>query len=97
MRSYQQVQDAAGQNEAKSQYELALMFELGLGVAQDLKQAFVWYEKSAQQDYPQAQYNLGVFYALGKGVDKDIQQAKHWIRTANENGYCGTGVFLKKA
>lgn len=93
MRGYDQVQNGACQNDAKSQYELALMFELGLGVAQDLSKAFVWYEKSAQQNYAKAQYNLGIFYALGKGVNKDIQQSKYWIRTAHKNGYSGSSIF----
>lgn len=93
MKNYQQIQDAANQNDAKSQYQLAMIFELGLGVEKDLSQAFVWYQKSAQQNYAKAQYNLGVFYALGKGVDKDIQQSKHWILSANKNGYSGSSIF----
>ncbi|SFV87594.1 hypothetical protein MNB_SUP05-SYMBIONT-5-871 [hydrothermal vent metagenome] len=93
MKSYQQVITMAKQSDKESQYELGLMYELGVGVEKDLKQAFDWYEKSANQEHAKAQYNLGIFLALGKGVEKDIRQSKHWIRRANENGYSGASIF----
>jgi len=91
--SHQEVVNLANQGNAKAQYELGLMHELGLGIEKNLNQAFVWYQKSADQNYAKAQYNLGIFYALAKSVDKDIEQSKHWIRKANENGYSGGSVF----
>ena len=89
----EKVISLANQGNAKFQYKLGLMHELGMGIEKDLGQAFVWYQKSADQDYAKAQYNLGIFYALAKGVNKDIEQSKHWIRKANENGYSGGSVF----
>jgi TPR repeat protein len=91
--SPQEVITLANQSNAQAQYELGLMYELGMGIDKDLNQAFVWYQKSANQEYAKAQYNLGIFYALAKGVNKDIEQSKHWIRKANENGYSGGSVF----
>ncbi|WP_428086945.1 tetratricopeptide repeat protein [Candidatus Thioglobus sp.] len=92
-KTYQQVKLMAEQGDAQSQYELALAYDLGLGVDKDLPTAFIWYLKSANQDYAKAQYNLGIFYALAKSVDKDIEQSKFWIRKANENGYSSTSIF----
>jgi len=89
----EEVISLANQGNAKAQYKLALMYELGMGIEKNLSQAFAWYQKSANQDYAKAQYNLGIFYALAKGVDKDIIQSKHWIRKANKNGYSGGSVF----
>ncbi len=89
----EEVISLASQGNAKSQYELGLMYELGMGIQKNLSQAFVWYQKSADQGYAKAQYNLGIFYALAKGVNKDIKQSKHWIRKANKNGYSGGSVF----
>jgi len=80
----EEVISLANQGNAKSQYKLGLMHELGMGIEKDLSQAFVWYQKSA---------DLGIFYALSKGVEKNIEQSKYWIRKANENGYSGGGVF----
>ncbi len=93
MQDYQQIIKAADQGDAQSQYQLGLMYELGIGTEKDLHQAFVWYQKSANQAHAKAQYNLGIFYALAKGVGKDIQQSKYWIRQANNNGYSGGSVF----
>ncbi len=92
-KTYQQVFELAEQGDAKSQYELALMYDLGLGIDKDLPLAFKWYQKSADQEYAKAQYNLGIFFALAKSVDKDIEQSKYWIRKANENGYSGGSLF----
>ena len=89
----EEVISLANQGDAKSQYGLGLMYELGLGIEKNLSQAFVWYQKSAEQNYAKAQYNLGIFYALSKGVEKNIEQSKYWIRKANENGYSGGSVF----
>ncbi len=91
--SPQAVIALADKGDAQAQYELGLMYELGMGVNKDLDQAFAWYQKSANQAYAKAQYNLGIFYALAKSVDKDIEQSKHWIRKANENGYSGGSIF----
>ncbi len=92
-KTYNQVADLAKQGDAQSQYELALMYDLGLGIDKNLDSAFEWYQKSANQDYAKAQYNLGIFYALAKSVDKDIDKSKYWIRKANENGYSGGSIF----
>ncbi len=89
----EEIISLANQGNAESQYKLALMYELGMGIEKNFSQAFAWYQKSANQDYAKAQYNLGIFYALAKGVDKNITQSKFWIRKANENGYSGSSVF----
>ncbi len=93
MKNQQEITQLAKQGDAEAQYALALSYELGLGVNQDLMQAFTWYQKSADQDYAKAQYNLGIFYALGKGVEKDIIQSKYWVRRANDNGYSSSSIF----
>ncbi len=92
-KTLEQVSSLAEQGDAQSQYELALAYDLGLGVHKNLSIAFEWYQKSANQEYAKAQYNLGIFYALAKSVDKDIEQSKFWIRKANENGYSGGSIF----
>ncbi|MEJ6558356.1 MAG: sel1 repeat family protein, partial [Candidatus Thioglobus sp.] len=75
-KTFEQVKQLAEQGDAQSQYELALAYDLGLGIDKDLSKAFEWYQKSANQEYAKAQYNLGIFYALAKSVDKDIEQSK---------------------
>ncbi len=92
-KTFDEVSDLAKSGDAKYQYEYALMHELGLGIDQDLNQAFTWYQKSANQEHPKAQYNLGIFYALGKAGEKDITKSKYWIKKAHDNGYSGASIF----
>ena len=61
--------------DALSQHQLGYMYDHGRGVAQDYKQARVWYEKAAAQDHPRALNNLGVMYAQGKGVTPSWRRA----------------------
>ena len=47
----QEIITLANQGNAQSQYELGLMYELGMGIDKDLDRAFIWYQKSANQAY----------------------------------------------
>ncbi len=73
---------AAEPGSASAQYSMALAFESGSGVPQDLEKAAYWYRKAAVQGHPQAQNNLGVLYATGQGVSRDDTQAANWYRKA---------------
>lgn len=66
---------AAEKGEADCQFNLALMYEQGIGMAKDEKQAVVWYRKSAEQGNSNAQFNLGVLYENGRGTAVDFAQA----------------------
>ena len=71
---------AAEQGDAKAQYELGRMYDLGDGVQQDLVQAAEWYRKAAEQDNADAQHELGRMYKKGNGVQQDVVQAAEWYR-----------------
>ena len=77
---------AAEKGDAECQFNLALMYEQGLGVAKDEKEAVVWYRKSAEQGNSNAQFNLGVLYENGRGTAVDFAQANHWYRKASVQG-----------
>ena len=73
---------AAEQGNAGAQYNLAVMYDKGLGVPQDYSEAVRWYRKAAEQGDALAQYNLGVMYANGEGVPQDYAEAVRWYRKA---------------
>lgn len=77
---------AAETNDANCQYNLALMYEQGIGVAKDEKEARVWYGRAAEQGNANAQFNLGVLYENGRGGDVDFAQANQWYRKAAVQG-----------
>ncbi|AHG74500.1 hypothetical protein X781_23570 [Mannheimia sp. USDA-ARS-USMARC-1261] len=70
--------------DAKAQFNLALMYANGQGVAQSDKQAAYWFEKAAEQGYAAAQFNLGLMYGNGKGVAQSDTQAAYWYEKAAE-------------
>ena len=69
-----------------AQNDLGYAYEVGQGVAKDLKLAVYWYQKSAEQGFGIAQRNLGLCYEHGKGVAKDLRQAYYWYEKSAENG-----------
>ena len=84
------VPDAApvDQGHANAQNNLlGVMYEEGIGVAQDYAEAVKWYRKAADQGDVGAQNHLGVMYDNGKGVNKDYAEAAKWYRKAAEQGH----------
>ncbi len=77
---------AAEQGRASAQYNIASLYERGLGVTQDFAEAVGWYRKAAEQGYPSAQNNLGILYDHGRGVTQDFAEAVRWYRSAAEQG-----------
>ncbi|MEI6535386.1 MAG: tetratricopeptide repeat protein [Verrucomicrobiaceae bacterium] len=84
--AFKEFRTAAEKGEADCQFNLALMYEKGMGVAKDEKEAVVWYRKSAEQGNSNAQFNLGVLYENGRGCDVDFAQANQWYRKASVQG-----------
>ena len=84
--AYKEFLTAAKDGDADSQFNVALMYEQGIGVAKDEKEAVVWYGKSAAQDNSAAQYNLGVLYENGRGTAVDFAKANEWYRKAAVQG-----------
>jgi TPR repeat protein len=70
-----------------AQYEVALMYANGLGVAKDLDQALVWTQAAADKGNLAAQYMLGRAFQQGLGTEKDLHRALHWFLKAAERGY----------
>ena len=77
---------AADQGHAQSQYQLAVLFSLGIGVETNKERAAFLMRLAASQGYPNAQYALGAMYAAGDGVAKDRDEAARWYAKAAEGG-----------
>lgn len=84
--AYKEFRESADEGHADSQFNVALMFEKGLGVEKDEKEAVVWYGKSAAQGNSLAQFNLGVMYENGRGSKVDFEKANEWYRKASVQG-----------
>ena len=81
-----EFQALADDNDARGQYGLGIMYDLGEGVPQSAEQAAKWYQLSAEKGYADAQNNLGVMYENGEGVPRNYDEAMNWYRKAAESG-----------
>ncbi len=77
---------AAEEGHADSQFNVGLMYEKGIGVGKDEKEAVLWYGKAASQGNASAQFNLGVLYENGRGTNVDFAKANEWYRKASVQG-----------
>jgi hypothetical protein len=83
----EEIRKLADEGSAEAQYKLAKMYEEGLEVPRDAKEAAKWYLKAAENGNPKAQYKMGALYTLGKGVPKDRVEATKWFGRAAQQGY----------
>jgi TPR repeat protein len=84
--AYKEFLAAAKEGHADSQFNVALMYERGIGTGKDEQEAFVWYGKAASQGNAAAQFNLGVLYENGRGTKIDFEKANEWYRKASVQG-----------
>ncbi len=84
--AYQEFLAAARAGHADSQFNVALMYERGIGVEKNEQEAVVWYGKAAAQGSAAAQFNLGVLYENGRGTAVDFARANAWYRKASVQG-----------
>jgi TPR repeat protein len=84
--AYKSFLAAAKEGDADSQFNVALMYERGIGIGKDEKEAVAWYGKAASQGSAAAQFNLGVLYENGRGTEIDFAKANEFYRRASVQG-----------
>jgi uncharacterized protein len=68
-------------------YNLAEMYEVGEGVAQDYKKSFEFYSIAAENGLVGAQTTLGFWYEAGHGgLEQSYEQSLDWFLLAAEQG-----------
>ena len=87
---------AADQGDAKSQYNLAIMYLNGYGIEMNKSKAVEYYRKSAEQGDSDSQLQLGIRYLNGEGVSQDLKLAKYWLNLSMKNGNVEAEQYLKK-
>ncbi len=77
----QKWEPLAKQGDALAQFNLALLYHSGAGVAVDERKAVSWYHKAADNGYYYAQEYLAIGYQEGWfGLPKDKKQAEYWLK-----------------
>ncbi|MCX5789342.1 MAG: protein kinase family protein [Elusimicrobia bacterium] len=77
---------AAERGNQVAQYNLALLYQAGEGVARDDAEAVVWFRKAAEQGDAKAQNELGVVLVSGRGTPRDPVEASRWFEKAAAQG-----------
>jgi TPR repeat protein len=76
----------AERGDARAQCNLGVMYDNGLGVPKDYKEASKWFRLAAEQGDPYAQHNLGGMYDQGQGVVQDHVLAYMWFTLSGSQG-----------
>lgn len=84
--AYRVFNELAEQGNAEAQYNLAILYRQGKGVAKDNAAALKWFEKSANQGLASAEYYLGHLYDNGDSVTRSSTTAVSWYKKAAEKG-----------
>ncbi|PWI29327.1 sel1 repeat family protein [Flavobacteriaceae bacterium LYZ1037] len=84
--AYNEFLAGAKEGHMFAQYNVGLMYEQGLGISKNAKEAVYWYNQSAKQGNSAAQFNLGVCYENGLGTSVDFEKANLWYRKASVQG-----------
>jgi len=77
------IKRVAEYGHAEAQYELANLYDKGLGVEKSLSLAAKWYLKSAEQGNVDAQCKVGYLYLLGQGLPRDEIEAYAYLNMAS--------------
>ena len=76
----------AASGDAEVSLALGYMYDYGLGVVQDQRQAAAWYKRGSEHGSPAAKFNLALLYRDGIGVPQDHIKAVALLRSAAEAG-----------
>ena len=94
--SFNDLLHRAEDGDLAAQLQVADMFYLGKGVAQNYAEAAKWLQKGAERGLADSQYKLAVMYSTGEGVPKDLGLALRWYRASAEQGDAGAQYNLAR-
>ena len=80
---------AATAGDPRSMFDLGSMYEFGLGLTSDLKQAAMWYGHAADYGFAEGQYNLATMLESGEAGRKDEVEAYKYYLLAAAGGFTG--------
>lgn len=69
----------ANNKDAEAQYQLALRYQSGDGIPQDISEAFYWFQQSSERNQPQAMHQLAKMYLQGQGIEINTAEGIYWL------------------
>ena len=84
----------ANEGNAEAQTFIGSLYENGLGVIKDEKNALDWYEKAGKAGNAKGQHNAGIFYYTGRGVAVNYPAAYEWFLKATNTDYAPSQYMI---
>ncbi|MEL0037007.1 MAG: hypothetical protein VW882_11505, partial [Gammaproteobacteria bacterium] len=88
------VKKAAEAGIAEAQYFYGRLFQFGIGVKENIYNAYVWYAHAAMQGEPRAQFQVGTMWVDGRSKRAYPHVGYYWIRQAAARGYIRAQNYL---
>lgn len=73
-------------NVSSAQYELGMMYYLGIGMVKDYAIALDFFKKAAKQQHVESQTRLGIMYFKAQGLSLDLDRASYWLQKSVKSG-----------
>ncbi|MBL4820776.1 MAG: ankyrin repeat domain-containing protein [Gammaproteobacteria bacterium] len=89
--AFQLYKNAADSGDGEAQYQLANLYQQGLGVEQNDQLALELLEQSSAQENAAAQYTLAM-----KKMEHNPSEAMKLVNLAAEQGYAAANIFIEK-
>ncbi len=82
----EQFRPLVAEGYSPAQYQMAIVYQHGYGVAKDGMKALALFELAAKQNYSDAQFELALIYSEGKLVPQDLKKAHQLTHKAAKKG-----------
>lgn len=83
---FNQLQGQAILGDPSAQFDVAVMYQYGIGTDKNIEQALKFYQLAATQQDLQAEYNIGLLYLSGTDTQANYTAAVDWLTDAAFKG-----------
>ena len=87
-------EQAAQADSAYARYQLAHLYQAGLGIPTKPQRAFEYIQKAANQGFAAAQFEMGRYYIEGILLGKNDTLALYWIQSAADQGHAEAQRYI---
>ena len=92
--AYRAWMKIAEKGDPEGQNNVGFLYERGIGVAQDYKQAEAWYTMASAQGLPSAKHNLAMLTYKGHINNKDWRKSVEWLKEADAVDFAPSTYML---